>query len=97
SLKRALGISGAVTTAAGVTGMIVSLSSRCIRRQGVSNGRCLLYEIPQELAIPSGIVAGVGVGLIVTALVLSSEPVPPEELLPAIDKYNEGIKAQPPP
>jgi hypothetical protein len=97
NLRRALGIGGAVTTAAGITGMIVSLSSRCIRRQGVSNGRCLLYEIPQELAIPSGIVAGVGVGLIVTALVLSSEPVPPEELLPAIDKYNEGIKAQPAP
>lgn len=95
SLKRALGISGAAVAAVGVTGMIVSLTSRCIRRQSLSNGRCLQYELPQELAIPSGIVAGVGVGLIVTALVLSGEPVPAEEVLPAIDKYNEGLKEKP--
>lgn len=90
-LKRTLGVSGGAATAVGLTGILMSVTTRCIRRQGTSTGRCLQTELP-DLTIPSAIVAGLGVGLIVTALVLPGEPVPAEEVLPAIDKYNSSLE-----
>lgn len=90
-LKRILGISGGAAGAVGLTGIILSVTSRCVRRQGTSTGRCLQTELP-DLTVPSAVVAGIGVALIVTALVLPSEPVSAEELLPAIDKYNSSLK-----
>ena len=90
-LKRTLGITGGVVGATSIVGFIVSATTKCIRRQGTSTGTCLQTEIP-SLVIPSAIVGGIGVGLIVTALVLSSEPVSAAELLPAIDQYNAPFK-----
>jgi hypothetical protein len=94
-LKRALGIIGGAATAVGVTGVIVSLTSRCIRRMGTATGVCLQREVPELLAVPSAIVGGLGVGLIVTAVVLSGEPVSAEEVLPAIDTYNSKLEKKP--
>lgn len=93
-LKRILGIAGGGAGAVGLTGLILSATSRCIRRQATSTGRCLEKELP-DLTIPSVILAGAGVGLIVTALVLPGEPVGAEELLPAIDRYNAGLEKKP--
>ncbi len=93
-LKRTLGIAGGVAGALGLVGIIASQTSRCVRRQGTSTGRCLQTELP-DLTIPSAIVAGLGVGLIVTAFVLPGEPVPADELLPAIDAYNARLEKKP--
>ena len=93
-LKRTLGIAGGAAGAVGVVGIVASLTSRCVRRQSTSTGRCLQTELP-DLTIPSAIVAGLGVGLIVTALVLPGEPVPAEELLPAIDAHNAKLEKKP--
>ncbi|MDP1825846.1 MAG: hypothetical protein Q8L48_21465 [Archangium sp.] len=94
SLKRTLGIIGGGASAVGLVGILMSATTRCIRRQGTATGRCLQTELP-DLTIPSAIVAGLGVGLIVTALVFPGEPVAAEELLPAIDTYNAGIVKKP--
>ena len=93
-LKRGLGIAGGGAGALGLVGTILSATSRCIRRQAISTGTCLQKELP-ALLIPSVIVAGVGVGLIITALVLPGEPVAAEELLPAIDTYNASLVKKP--
>lgn len=94
SLKRTLGIIGGGASAVGLVGILVSATSRCVRRQSTATGRCLQYEFP-DLTIPSAIVAGLGVGLIITALVFPGEPVAAEELLPAIDMYNAAIVKKP--
>lgn len=90
-LKRTLGITGGAVAAVSIAGFIVSATTKCIRRQGSATGLCLQTEIP-SLVIPSAIVGGIGLGLIVTALVLSSEPISAAELLPAIDQYNAPFK-----
>ncbi len=94
TLKRTLGIAGGAAGAVGVAGIVASLTSRCVRRQNMSTGRCLQTELP-DLTIPSAIVAGLGVGLIVIAFVLPDEPVPAEELLPAIDVHNAKLEKKP--
>lgn len=92
--KRALGIAGGAAGAAGVVGIVASLTSPCVRRQGTATGRCLQKAFP-DLTIPSAIVGGLGVGLIITALVLPSDPVPAEDLLPGIDAYNAKLEKKP--
>lgn len=90
-LKRTLGITGGAAGAVSIAGFIATAATKCTRRQGTSTGTCLQTELP-SLVIPSAIVGGIGVGLIVTALVLSAEPVSAAELLPAIDQYNAPFK-----
>lgn len=90
-LKRTLGITGGAVGAVSIAGFVATAATKCIRRQGTSTGPCLQTELP-SLVIPSAIVGGIGVGLIVTALVLSAEPVSAAELLPAIDQYNAPFK-----
>ena len=94
NLKRALGIAGGAVGAAGVVGIVASLTSPCVRRQGTATGRCLQKAFP-DLTLPSAILGGLGVGLIITAFVLPSEPVPAEELLPDIDAYNAKLEKKP--
>jgi hypothetical protein len=93
-LKRTFGIAGGAGMAVGLAGLIVSVTSRCIRRQGTATGKCLQTELP-DLTIPSIGVAAIGFGFVITALVLSSEPVPAEDVLPAIDTYNAGLEKKP--
>lgn len=94
-LKRNLGIAGGAGTALGLAGIILTATSRCVRRQSTATGRCLQTEVTPNLIIPSVIVAGLGAALIITALVLPGEPVPAREVLPAIDTYNASLEKKP--
>lgn len=95
-LKWALGIAGGGTVALGMAGVLATVTSRCVRLLNTSSGRCLQYEVPRDFIVPSAIVAGVGAGLILTALIFPGEPVSASELLPAIDKYNAGLEKKAP-
>ena len=94
SLKRGLGIAGGSAGVVGLVGIIVSATSRCIRRQATSTGTCLQKALP-DLTIPSAIVAGLGLGLILTAVLIPGEPVSAREVLPAIDTYNASLVKKP--
>lgn len=91
-VKVGLGVASGALAVVGAAGLTVAATTRCVAVAGTKNGGCLQYEVPKWLMVPSGVLGGLGVVGAVVAIALPSDPVGPDEVVPALRRHDEALR-----